>query len=129
PRTAVGTAPQTPDQIELEWVETALIVEYRIVDMRQQHFGEDQMAIGLQHRIRLDLRHAALEGYRRTGDTRHIDTLARLTGDAAMGELVDLVRQDRGTGIHRFGLGVADQLNRQFAAGLGIAQAVLEAAV
>ena len=81
PRTAIGAAAQTSDQIELERVETPLLVEHGIVDMCQQYLGKDQVAVGPFRRIRLDLRHTALEGHRCSRDARHVDTFARQAGN------------------------------------------------
>ena len=54
--TAVSAPPEASDQIELERIEPALFVEHGVVDMRQQHFGEDQVTGGTLGRVWLDLR-------------------------------------------------------------------------
>ena len=39
----------------------------RFIDMRQQHFGENQMMGGLLGRVRFDFRQSAFERHLRTG--------------------------------------------------------------
>ncbi|MNN66392.1 hypothetical protein D3C81_1819650 [compost metagenome] len=97
--------------------------------MRQQHAGEDQVAIGRIRRIWLDFRQCAFEGHRSASHTRRRHTLAGDGVYVGVLDLADPMRQPGGGSVHPLGLGGADQMDHQFAGFPHIAQGVLEAAV
>ena len=93
--------------------------------MRQQHFGEDELAVGRLSRIRLDLRDATFEGDRRASHPLHLHETGRFAGDTTVLELAEAMGQSGGRRVHRLGLLSADELNDQLTGIVRIASGVL----